>query len=85
MSTVTICIPAYLSGEGIVPTLESALGQNHTDVRVEVAVEPADTENERVCLRYADDPRLHVTVNEEALGWAEYRNALASRLMLVRA
>ena len=73
--TVTVCIPAYRSGQAIADTVRSSLNQTHDDVRVVVAIDPAEDGSPDVTAAalepLRDDPRLDVRTNPRRLGWAE--------------
>lgn len=80
MPTVTICIPAYQADTFIAHTVRSALAQTHTDIIVEVAIEPPGLGELAACEPLMQDKRLRVSVNDTVLGWAENIAAMLKRV-----
>lgn len=84
--TVTICIPAYRAGAFIEATLQSAANQTHRDLRIEIAVDPCEAEENgadatmTAIAPFLKDERIHATVNERRLGWDGNIRALLTRV-----
>jgi hypothetical protein len=67
---VTVCVPAYRSGDLLRRTLESILGQSSGDLEVDVGLEPTDAEETiAACGPLLGDPRVRLHVNAERLGF----------------
>lgn len=81
MSLVTICVPAYRSGPLLARTLRSLLDQTVADLVIDIGLEPVEAEATiAACGPLLDDPRVRLTVNEKALGFAGNVRRLFSRV-----
>lgn len=85
--TVTVCIPAYRAGAFIAATLLSVMNQTWRDLKVVIAIDPADPDHShgpdttRAAVEpFLMDPRFSVTENPFRLGWAGNIRAMLSRV-----
>ncbi|WP_157764675.1 glycosyltransferase family 2 protein [Rhodobacter sp. CZR27] len=82
--TVSVCIPAYRAGAFIAETVASVLDQSRADLRLIVAVDPAEDDPSDTTLAalepFRADPRVDIGVNARRLGWAGNIAALLQRV-----
>ena len=82
--TVSVCIPAHRAGAFIAETVASVLEQSHADLRLLVAVDPAEDDPADTTLvalePFRADPRVEIRVNPRRLGWAGNIAALLPRV-----
>lgn len=78
---VTVCIPAYNSGDFIERTLAAARRQTYAHIRVLISIDGPDPGTEAACRRFSDaDPRFEVILQNHRLGWLANTNALFDRV-----
>ena len=81
MARLTVCIPSYRADAFIHHTLASVRDQTFADFRVEIGVEPVDAERTlSACAPFLEDPRFHIVVNPEVLGYSGNVQALLHRV-----
>lgn len=73
---LTVCIPAFRSGEALSFAIQSALQQHGAELLVAVSVDGFDADTLQICARFADEPRVRVTLQAQRLGWAGNVSAL---------
>lgn len=80
--TVTVCIPAYLSGAYIKHTVASVVQQSHGDWLLHIAIDPAagDDQTRAHLAGFENDPRISIRTNPERLGWAGNIRALLQQV-----
>ena len=66
--TVSVCIPAYNSADYIGRTVTSVLDQTYPDVELFVVDDCSTDATAEVLAGFAEDPRVHIVVNERNLG-----------------
>jgi hypothetical protein len=68
---VTVGVPVYRGRDFLAASLDSLQAQTHRDLRVIVALDVPDTEDEAIARRYVGhDPRFELIIRSERLGWA---------------
>lgn len=78
---VTVCIPAYRSGDFIESTLVALSRQTYSNFRALISIDGPDETTEAVCCRVAAaDPRFEVIVQRDRLGWLGNTNALFDKV-----
>ncbi len=80
---VTICLPVYRRGRKLRRTLNSIRNQTFQDYVVDIAIEPAEDDEETLqcCEEFArDDERFVITQNVERLGWGRNIDAILKRI-----
>ncbi|MEO1000369.1 MAG: glycosyltransferase family A protein, partial [Pseudomonadota bacterium] len=78
---ITIAIPAYKAEEFLATAVESAMAQSFRDLRILVAVDPADDGTEVAAKALAArDARIEVLCHPERLGWVGNVNACLDRI-----
>lgn len=72
MACVTICVPAFNSGQRIFETLKSVQDQSYRNFKVRVAIEPTGPEafDDAVRSAFKNDERFEFFDNDSVLGWA---------------
>jgi len=84
MTCVTICIPAYRAEAFISQTLLSVQEQSHCDLRIEIAIDPSNTDSpdgtRDAIDPFLSDDRIHVRENPVRLGWDGNINAMLKRV-----
>lgn len=84
MTCVTICIPAYRAEAFISQTLLSVQKQSHRDLRIEIAIDPSNTDSpdgtRDAIDPFLSDDRVHVRENPVRLGWDGNINAMLKRV-----
>jgi len=80
---VTVCIPAYNTGETLRSILHSVRSQTFQDWKACIAIEPTGEHQQTqiVCEQMAyEDSRISFIVNDKTLGWAGNIQALMERV-----
>jgi hypothetical protein len=78
---VTVCVPAYRSGDLLRRTLASILEQSAVDLQVDVGLEPPDAQRTiEACGPLLADPRVRLHVNTEQLGFDGNLRSLLARV-----
>lgn len=77
---VTVCIPAYRSEAFLHHTLRSVLAQSHSNLVVDIAIEPPAGATQDACDVLLRDERVTTVVNPEVLGWGENIRQMLGRV-----
>jgi GT2 family glycosyltransferase len=76
---IDVGVPVYRGGDHIVATLQSLIDQTYKNFSVLISVDGEDRESAEICRPFLTDPRFHLVVHEQRLGWAGNINWLVSQ------
>jgi glycosyltransferase involved in cell wall biosynthesis len=68
---IGVGVPVWRGAAFVAETLQSVLNQRDVRFRLIVSIDGADTESERACQPFASDPRMHIVVQPQRLGWVK--------------
>jgi GT2 family glycosyltransferase len=77
---VTVGVPIYHGGAAIEESLRSIQQQSHREIKVIISLDGPQPASEEVCRPFLKDPRFHLIVQPERLGWVGNTNYLISRV-----
>jgi hypothetical protein len=77
---VTIGVPVYNGGLYIEETLRSIQAQTHQNIEVIISFDGPQPLSEQLCRPFIEDPRFHIIVQPERLGWVDHINWLMARV-----
>ena len=77
---VTIGVPVYHGEAFLEEALRSIQAQTHCDFEVLISFDEPSTACEKICARFADDPRFQVSHRPARLGWVGNINWLLSQV-----
>ena len=75
-----LAMPLFHGWEHVEQTLESIRKQTYSNYRLLISVDGGDRRSHDACLRFTDDPRVKLVLQETRLGWAGNINWLAGQL-----
>lgn len=78
-SHITVGVPVYRGWDFVAETLKSIEQQTHKDFTVLISVDGGDERSAEACRSFLADPRFHMIVQTEQLGWAGNINWLLSQ------